>query len=46
MQTYFTIFDRDSDQIGFGKAVHTTDEVLLQYDKNGKFRKKVVFERN
>jgi len=45
MQTYFTIFDRDTDMIGFGKAVHTTDEVLLQYDMNGRFKRKVIYER-
>jgi hypothetical protein len=29
MQYFFTIFDRDTDRIGFAKAVHTSDEVLM-----------------
>lgn len=32
MSTHYTLFDRDTDMIGFAKAIHTTDEVMMQYD--------------
>jgi len=44
MQVYFTIFCRDTDRIGFAKAVHKSDEVLLQYDESGHFRKMIVYD--
>ncbi len=46
MQKFFTVFCRDTDRIGFAKAVHTTDEVLLQYDTEGMFSRKLIFDRD
>lgn len=35
MQLYYTVFDRDNDQIGFGYAKHSEPEVLMEYGEGG-----------
>ena len=37
MQIYYTVFDRNLDMVGFGKANHTAPEILNQYDENGSY---------
>jgi hypothetical protein len=32
MQLYYTVFDRDGDQVGFGKAKHKQEETVTDFD--------------
>lgn len=31
MQVFYTIFDRENDQVGFAKAIHNEMEVVFEY---------------
>jgi hypothetical protein len=35
MQLFYTVFDRDSDKVGFATAVHKANEVVVEFNSNG-----------
>lgn len=36
MQLFYTIFDRENDQVGFGTAVHAQNELVVEFNSGGK----------
>lgn len=37
MQIFYSVFDRDNDQVGFATAVHTQPEIVNYFDESGNF---------
>ena len=45
MQLFYTIVDRKTDQVGFAKAIHTTPEIVDEFNTGGFLDQMLILDK-